>query len=272
MPRPIRRFWRIAWTANITGMASMLAFNLLYGVIPIALLGLFIGGKVLASNAVQSSVLVDLRSVFPGTATPTLNDLLAHVRDSTTSTGLLALAGSLWLGSSFWGSLDTAFSHIYRCRSRPWLKQKRFAFGMLFVILLFMIATVTVPTVQSILRNGEKHLPFDLAHVAIFIYAGSLALSLVILFACLVLIYYRVPNFRVPWRAVWPGALGATLAIGIVDYAFPVYLAHVNTIARFGTAVVFIVIVLLWFYVLALIILSGAIVNALRMRPVQPDE
>ncbi len=33
-----------------------------------------------------------------------------------------------------------------------------------------------------------------------------------------------------------------------------------------------IVIVLIWFYVLALIILSGAIVNALRMRSTRSEE
>jgi membrane protein len=69
------------------------------------------------------------------------------------------------------------------------------------------------------------------------------------------------------WHAVWPGALGATIAIGIVSYAFPAYLTNISTIARFGTTIVFILIVLGWFYVMALIILGGAIVNAMRLRP-----
>ena len=250
----------------------MLAYNLLYGTIPVALLGLFIGGKVLTSNAVQESVLRDLQQLFPGTTKTTLDNVLTQVRHSTTGTGLLALVGSLWLGSMFWGSLDTAFSRIYDCPSRTWLRQKRFGLGMVFVVLLFMITTVSVPTAQSILRNGEHHLPFDLEHVAIVIYVGSLVVGLSLLFLCLVLIYYRVPNFRVPWRAVWPGALGASVAIGVIDYGFPVYLSHFNLISHFGTALVFIVVVLIWFYVLALIILSGAIVNALRMRQVRPGE
>ena len=85
------------------------------------------------------------------------------------------------------------------------------------------------------------------------------------LFACLVVIYSRVPNRDVPWRAVWPGALAATIAIAIVDYAFPIYLTHISTIARFGTTIVFVLIVLGWFWLLALIILGGAIINALRL-------
>ena len=84
-----------------------------------------------------------------------------------------------------------------------------------------------------------------------------------LLFGILCLIYWTVPNQRLPWRAIWPGALAATIAIGVVDYAFPFYLSSVST-ARFGTSFVFVVIVLVWFYVLAAIILGGATINAMR--------
>lgn len=266
VPRPLHRFWRVAWDANITGQSAMVAYNMLIGVIPIALLGLFIAGQVLSSSAIQHSVAGDLREVFPGTAAHTVNSLLDEITDSTTSTGVLALLVSLWLGSSFWGALDTAFSRIYGFPSRRWLEQKRFALAMLIVVIVFMIATVAVPTAQTILRAGVADLPFDLAHVAVFVYAVSLGISIVLLFGCLAVIYTQVPNRRVPWRAVWPGALGATLAIAIVSYVFPLYLSNISTIARFGTTIVFILITLGWFYMLALIILSGAVVNALRVR------
>jgi membrane protein len=266
VPSALRRFWRVAWDSNITGQSAMLAYNMLLGIVPVALLGLFVAGQVLASAAVQRSVLNDLREVFPGSAESTLNSLLSQITTSTTSTGVLALIASLWLGSSFWGAMDTAFSKIYGCRSRPWLEQKRFALGMLGVVLVFMVATVAVPVAQSILRAGEDDLPFDLARVNVLVYAISLAFGIATVFGCLTVIYARVPNRRVSWRAVWPGALGATLAISVIDFAFPAYLSSISTLARFGTTIVFVLIMLGWFYVLALIILSGAIVNALRMQ------
>ncbi len=262
----LRRFWKIAWDSNITGQSAMIAYNMLLGVIPIALLGLFVAGQVLSSTSVQHSVVVDLREVFPGTTVGTLDSLLDEITSSTTSTGVLALLASLWLGSSFWGALDTAFARIYGCPSRRWLEQKRFALGMLIVVLLFMVATVIVPTAQSILRAGVTALPFDLARVSGLVYGLSLGLGIVLLFFCLCVIYLRVPNRRVPWRAVWPGALGATLAIVVIDYAFPIYLTNISTIARFGTTIVFVLITLGWFYVLAIIILGGAIINALRLH------
>jgi YihY family inner membrane protein len=264
----LRRFWQLAWDSNITGLSAMLAYTMLLAVIPVALLGLFVAGQVLSSHAVQTSVLTDLQEVFPGAAAPTLSSLLNEVKSSTTSTGVLALVASLWLGSSFWGALDTSFGRIYGCPSRRWIEQKRFGIVMIGVVLVFMVATVAVPTVQSILKAGAEDLPFDLARVTNLVYALSLGVSLVLLFACLVVIYSRVPNRPVPWAAVWPGALSATLAIGVVDYGFPAYLSNISTIAQFGTTIVFVLIVLAWFYLLALIILGGAIVNALRLRTI----
>lgn len=257
--------------ANVTGSSAMVAYNLLLGVIPVALLALFIGGQILSSHSVQQSVVRDLRGIFPGADAHTLDSLLDQIQSSTTSTGVLALLASLWLGSSFWGALDTAFARIYRCTSRPWLEQKRFALSMLVVVLLFMVATVAVPTAQSILEAGARALPFDFARVKDTTYAISLLGSLGLLFVSLVLIYARVPNRPVRWRAVWPGALGATIVIGVVDLAFPLYLTNISTIARFGTTTVFIVLMLGWFYVVALVILCGAIVNAMRQGCLAPD-
>ncbi len=265
-----RRFWRRAWDANITGQSAMLAYNMLLGIVPVALLGLFVAGQVLSSAAVQRSVLADLRELFPGAAEHTLNSLLNEITTSTTRIGVLALIASLWLGTSFWGALDTAFNRIYGCRARSWLEQKRFGLLMLGVVLVFMVATVAVPAVQSILRAGAADLPFDLERVTAVVYAISLAVGVALLFGCLSVIYSRVPNRPVPWRAVWPGALAATIAMGVIDLGFPTYLSSISTIARFGTTIVFVLIMLAWFYLLALIILSGAVVNALRLE--RPDE
>ena len=75
-----------------------------------------------------------------------------------------------------------------------------------------------------------------------------------------------MPKGAIPWRCIWPGALGATVAMAVVDYAFPLYLSRTSTIARVGSTLVFVVIVLIWFYALAIILLSGAVVNALRFE------
>ena len=109
--------------ANVTGSSAMVAYNMLLGVVPVALLALFVGGQILSGPSVQQSVLRDLRRIFPGADVQTLDSLLDQIQRSTTSTGVLALLASLWLGSSFWGALDTAFARIYGCKSRRGLSR-----------------------------------------------------------------------------------------------------------------------------------------------------
>src|SRR5918912_2448523 len=137
---------------------------------------------------------------------------------------------------------------------------------MLVFVLAFMAATVLVPTVQSVLVKGARGLPFGLNHVKALPVALTLVATLAVLFAILCVIYWSVPNRFVPWGAIWPGALGATIAVAIVDYGFPFYLSNVSSIAKLGTTLIFIVIVLLWFYALAIILLGGAVINALRFK------
>jgi membrane protein len=272
--RPARRklrqalsdfYWK-AYRDNLTGLSAMVAYNLLLSIFPLALLALFIAGRILQSGELEDSVLKDLQHLFPTTAHKTLENLLARVRQSSAGLGIGALVSSIWIGSSFWGALDTAFCRIYHVRCRTWLEQKRFALAMLVVVLLFIAATVLVPTLQSILVGGASNLPFGLARVHDLIYALSLAAGLLILFAILCVIYWSVPNRRVPWRAIWPGALGATLAIGVIDYAFPLYLTNISSIAKLGSTLIFIVIILIWFYALAIIVLAGAVINAARFE------
>jgi membrane protein len=261
--RAVKAFYKKAYTENITGLSGMVAYNMLLSLFPLALLALFIASRVLQSPDLQDSVFRDLTRLFPSTTETTITSALQRVESSSTSLGVFALITSIWFGSSFWGALDTAFCQIYHVKCRSWLQQKRFALGMLGVVLLFMAATVLVPAAQSVLSKGTEQLPFGLDHVRALVFAITLAASLLLLFGILCVIYWRVPNRSIPWRAIWPGAALATIAVGIVDYAFPLYLNSASTFAKLGTVLVFVVIVLLWFYTLAIIVLGGAVVNAL---------
>lgn len=264
--RALATFYKKAYEDNITGLSGMVAYNLLLSVFPLALLALFIAGKVLSSPELEQSVLKDLQPLFPSATDDTLLSALDRIRDSSTSFGIFAVISSIWFGASFWGALDTAFCRIYHVRCRTWVEQKRFALAMLVVVLLFMAATVAMPAIQSLLISGARDLPFGLSKVHELVYAVSLVAAGAVLFSILCIVYSAVPNRLVPWRAVWPGALAATMAIVIVDYAFPAYLTNISTIAQIGTTFVFVLIVLIWFYLLAIIILGGAIINAMRFE------
>jgi membrane protein len=261
----IASFWQKAYEDNLTGLAAMVAYNLLLSIFPVALVALFVAGRILRSPEVQESVLLDLEQLFPSAAESTLSNAVRRLQESSTTTGIVALVAAVWFATSFWGALDTAFCQIYHRPCRSWVRQKLFALGMFAVVLLFIVASVAVPTLQSLLATSADDLPLGLGGVGDLVYVVTLAAGVLVLFGALCATYLLVPKGSIPWRCVWPGALGATLAMGVVDYGFPLYLQNVTTL-RAGTTFVFVLIVLVWFYALAIILLAGAVVNELRFE------
>jgi membrane protein len=262
----LRAFWQRAYRENVTGLAAMVAYNLMLAVFPFALLILFVLGQVLKIGGVEESVLNDLQRLFPNTESGTLSDVLGKIENNSTTIGIAAFAGSLWIGASFWGAMDTAFCRIYHVECRSWVEQKRFSFAMLVVVVLFFGASIFLPTLESAILSGTDRLPFGLSDIHVLDTAVLLGAALLVTFGLCCLIFWAVPKGHMPWRAVWPGSLLVTLGTGVANWLFPIYLTNVSSLSRFGSTLGFILIALLWFYVLALAMLAGAVINSLRFE------
>jgi YihY family inner membrane protein len=260
----LRAFWLHAYRENVTGLAAMVAYNLMLAVFPFALLVLFVFGQVLKIKGVETSVLNDLQRLFPNTEQGTLSNVLERIQDNSTTIGIAAFLGSLWIGASFWGAMDTAFGRIYHVEGRGWFEQKRFSFAMLGVVVLFIAASILLPTLEAALASSTDRLPLGLSGIKAIDTALLLGLAVLIVFAICCVIYWAVPKGHMPWRAVWPGAIFVTAAAGISNWAFPFYLSNVSSLSRFGSTLGFILIALLWFYLLSLALLAGATINSLR--------
>jgi len=266
-PRPwLRAFWQRAYRENVTGLSAMVAYNLMLAVFPFALLVLFVFGQVLKIGGVEEGVLADLQRLFPNTEQHTLTDVLRRIEDNSTTIGIAAAVGSLWIGASFWGAMDTAFCRIYHVECRGWVEQKRFSFAMLGVVLLFIAASILAPAVESAVLSSTDRLPFGLSDIKAIDTALILATALLVTFGICSVIFWAVPKGHMPWRAVWPGALFVSLGAGLANWLFPIYLSNVSSLSRFGSTLGFILIALLWFYVLSLALMVGAVINSLRFE------
>ena len=162
--RGLKQFYVKAYTDNLTGLAGMVAYSLLLSIFPVALIALFVAGQVLSSPELDA-----VRAAGPAGAVPERHRrrrcpaALREVRGSSTTVGIVAFIASLWVATSFWGALDTAFCRIYGVPCRSWVRQKLFGLGMLVLVLLFFAATVALPAAQSLLLARSPDLPFGLS-------------------------------------------------------------------------------------------------------------
>jgi YihY family inner membrane protein len=260
----LRAFWHRAYRENVTGLAAMVAYNLMLAVFPFVLLVLFVFSQVLKVKGVETGILDDLQRLFPDSEQHTLENVLHRIENNSTTLGIVAALGSLWIGASFWGAMDTAFCRIYHVDCRGWVEQKRFSFVMLLVVMLFLAASIVLPTAEGAALASTDQLPFGLDSIKaldnVLLIIAALALTFVV---CCV-IYWAVPKGHMPWRAVWPGALFVTATTGLANWLFPLYLSNVSGLSRFGSTLGFILIALIWFYALSLALMAGAVINSLR--------
>jgi len=259
-----RGFWNRAYKENITGLAGMVAYNLMLAIFPFALLVLFIFGQVVDSPEIEDSVIRDIQLLFPNIGEAALENAIDRVRNSSTTIGVAAAVGGIWIGASFWGAMDTAFCRIYHVECRGWVEQKRFALVMLLALTLLLAASVVVPFVESAALAGTEDLPWGLdewgaVRTGIVVVGGF-----IVTFIVVSAIYWSVPKGHMPWRSVWPGALFFSAAASIASYVFPLYLTSISDLNRIGGTLGFILIALLWFYAISLGMLAGAVINSIR--------
>jgi membrane protein len=259
-----RAFWNRAYKENITGLAGMVAYNLVLAIFPFALLVLFIFGQVVNSGEIERSVILDIQRLFPNIEQDALQNAINRVRESSTTIGIAAIVGGIWIGASFWGAMDTAFCRIYHVECRGWVAQKRFSLVMLLGLVLLLLASVTVPIVESAVLSRAEDLPFGLSdwgaiRTAILVIGGF-----VVIFLISSAIYWAVPKGHMPWRSVWPGAIFFAAITAAGNYIFPLYLNNVSDLNRIGGTIGFIVVALIWFYAISLVMLAGAVINSLR--------
>jgi membrane protein len=260
----LRAFWERAYRENVTGLSAMVAYNLMLAVFPFALLVLFVFGQVLRIEGVETGVLDDLQRLFPNVEQDTLTNVLDRIEENSTTIGIAAFLGTLWIGASFWGAMDTAFCRIYHVECRGWVEQKRFSFTMLAVVLLLIAASIFLPALEAGLVSGTDRLPLGLSDIKAIDTLLLLVAALLGTFALCCVIFWAVPKGHMPWRDVWPGALFVTAAAGIANWAFPFYLSNVSSLSHLGSTAGFVLIALLWFYLLSLALLAGAVINSLR--------
>jgi membrane protein len=260
----ITAFWNRAYKENITGLAGMVAYNLMLAVFPFALLVLFVFGQVVNSSNIEHSVVLDIQRLFPNIEQGALMSAIDRVRASSTTIGIAAVVGGVWIGASFWGAMDTAFCRIYHVECRGWVQQKRWSLVMLAALTLLMAASVILPTIEGAAVSSAENLPAGISDIGptrtIVLIIGGFAVTFGIISA----IYWAVPKGHMPWRSVWPGALFFSAVTSLGNYVFPLYLSNISDLHRIGGTIGFILVALVWFYAISLALLAGAVINSLR--------
>jgi membrane protein len=239
-----------------THLAAMVAYFALLSFVPLVFLSLSLLGLVHRADA-SDFLVKELSRAFPTSSLTSILTLVHRVQDNAATLGIVGGVALLWSSLSLFSALESAFNIVYGKPNRPFLRGK----GIAAVVMVATITTLFVSLIIGALgvEIVKRYAP-GFAGNSIAAYILSIAVSLLGVFVFVLAAYRLLTNTEVSVRDVMPGAVLAAIVLEASFQVVPVFvrLADVSPVLRvLGGPVI----LLLWLYVMANVIVFGAELN-----------
>ena len=239
-----------------THLAAMVAYFALLSFVPLTFLALSLLGLVHRADA-SDFLVKELSRAFPTTSLKSILTLVHRVQDNAATLGIVGGIALLWSSLSLFSALESAFNIVYGRPNRPFLRGKSIAAVVMVATITTLFASLVVGALG--VEVLKRYAPGFVAN-SITAYILSIAVSLLGVFLFVLAAYRLLTNAEVTVRSVLPGAIGAAVMLEASFQVVPFFvrLADVNPVLRILGGPV---ILLLWLYVMANVIVLGAEVN-----------
>ena len=233
--------------AQLSFLAASLAYYMLVSLFPLGLLA-FVVASTVGGEAFADAVLGTVSAFLSPSGTALLDEALraGAGRGGATVVGIALL---LWSGLRLFRGLDVAFTLAYG-RNDPGSLASQLL-DATAALLGIAVAVVALAVVNGALAAAGRELT-DLAGTAVLV---------VSLFVAFYPFYYLFPDVEMAYRDAVPGAIFAALGWTVLGATFTFYAANAGAFALYG-AVGAILLLVTWFYVAGIVLLLGAVINA----------
>lgn len=256
-----------AYQHDVTGLAGDLAFRFFLALFPFFIFLAAVGGYIATSLDVANpaeKIVNSIGTALPADAADIVDKQLQQVINvRNTSLLSIGIIGTLIAASNGFNALYKAFNRAYGVpETRPLWKR------WLFSLALTIFAGTSIVLAFTLFVFGELF-GFKLIHRLgiesqwrTLLTMARWSVGAVLVLGAVTLLYRTIPNLRVPLRWVLPGALLFAATWALASYLFALYLAWIASYNATYGALAGAAILLVWFYLTALILLVGVELNA----------
>ncbi len=247
---------------DIIGNAAQVAFYFSFALFPLLLFLMTLLGILLSDKQeLQTELFNILAQVMPPSAyelvSKTLTEVTSNASGGKLSIGILI---TLWSASAGFDNMRGTLNEVYNLKeTRSWLRAKLTSLGLTIVVGILILTALAFIVYGS--QFLDAALPVDSPYL---LAALQWIVVLAVALMAFALIYNLAPNNDpLQWRWITPGALAGVLLWLIFSGAFRIYLSYFDSYAATYGSLGAMIILLLWLYITALVILIGGAVNAI---------
>jgi membrane protein len=261
---------------DVSGLAAELAYRFLFAIFPfgilVAALTAFIA-PMLGFKDPTGQILGAIGDNLPADVASGIKPQLEAVI-GTTRPGLLTIGAvaALWAATGGTNALIKAMNRAYEVEeTRSFVPKTARAVGLTLLASVGLLGEfVTIVGASLLTAEVAGRLNLDPGVVTAIgllrwpvVFAG-LSLAVAVL-------YKLAPNFRAPWR--WCVAGGAIFSVGwlIATAAIGFYVANFGSYANTYGALGGVIVLMLWFYLSAMVLVGSAALMAAAMKELEPE-
>ncbi len=237
-------------------LASGLAFNSLFAILPAILLLVGVLGLLLNDPARLDALIRQFAERFPPLE-EFFRQALSQFGAGAVSFSILGLIGLVWGSSRFYQSLDDAIARIFRDSRRrdPFQRGIR---GVLSVAILFGAVLLAV-YLGTILDSIDSDVPAVDRVISLLTSTLGSGLGTIGIFTIAIGVIYRmVPTDAPPWRAIGRPALAVGLALAVFTLIYAIITPRLIGSLQVYGAFVAVFAAMIWLSYVAQAILVGA--------------
>ncbi|MBV9356278.1 MAG: YihY/virulence factor BrkB family protein [Chloroflexi bacterium] len=250
---------------DVPRLAVLLAWGSLTTLMPLLITVSGFGSLILRDPTVANRLSQMLTQALPGTSAGLAERALEQARERGVAAGVIGLVLLIWNGTSFFANLASVVNIVYRVEDRNLVVQRVLGLGILLAMSVVLALSTVLATFSSLLDSTSEFLQnmvpdAAVSHPVLTEVLGWLVPQLAIVLSFLAL-YRILPNCRVRWRDVLPGAAAAAVAFFLILRLFPLYLSlfgrGFEVYAAFGSFLL----LMFWTYLLGIVLVVGVEIN-----------
>jgi membrane protein len=256
-------------------MAAAIAFYWLLGLIPLLLLGTSAVGYLLgSSDRAADDVMAAAFRFVPQVTGPEVGRFLSTLIRSRHITGVLGIGGLLWAGMGSFGIITSSLTALTGGReSRSFVRRKLIAFVLMCMAGFLLVVALLAGWALAAWPNVEELLGVEIILPAFVMDPDFPRYTAAILMASLLTVVYRVAPARdIGWPAAMAGATVAALLWHGTKLAFNWFVLHYSRISLFFGIFTGFIVLVLWIFCTAIILLFGGILADIFDRGRRPQE
>jgi len=258
---------------KVPRLGAALAYYTIFSIAPLLLIVIAVAGLVFGREAASGQIYAQLRGVLgPSSAEMIQKMVEAAAKPKTGTIATIVGIVTLLLGASgVVGQLKDALNTIWDVKpAKTDLKRTVLNYVLNWAMILgigflLLVSLVLDSAIAAAGKFAGAHLPGGEAVWQILQIVVSLAI-ITVLFAA---IFRFLPDLKIEWHEVWFGAVFTAVLFVIGKFALGLYLGKSAVGSSYGAAGS-LVVVLLWVYYAAQIVLFGAEFTQVYARSLQP--